>query len=85
MSRLNEMPLQFMLEVEVFYCLGIYFVGPFPALFSNEYILVAADYVSKWVEVIASQKAHGKTMIKFLKKNIFTRFRTRRVLVSDGG
>lgn len=53
-SKLNEIPLQIMLEVEVFYCWGVDFVGPFPASFSNEYILVAVDYVSKWVEVIAS-------------------------------
>ena len=75
------MPLQNMLEVEVFDCWGIDFVGPFPSSFSNEYILVAVDYVSKWVEAIASQKADAKTVIKFLKKNIFTRFGTPRVLI----
>ncbi|WJX86517.1 hypothetical protein P8452_68818 [Trifolium repens] len=41
------MPLQNILEVEVFDCWGIDFVGPFPSSFSNEYILVAVDYVSK--------------------------------------
>jgi hypothetical protein len=46
---------------------------------------VAVDYVSKWVEAIASPKADSKTVIKFLKKNIFTRFGTPRVLISDGG
>lgn len=44
---------------------------------------MAFDYVSKWVEEISSQKADGKTAIKFLKKNIFTRFGTPRVLISD--
>lgn len=53
-SKQNEMPLQSMLEVEVFYCWGIDFIGPFPVSFSNEYILVAVDYIYKWVEVIAS-------------------------------
>ncbi|CAJ2666995.1 unnamed protein product [Trifolium pratense] len=43
------------------------------------------DYVSKWVEAVASPKADGKMMIKFLKKNIFTHFGTPRVLISDGG
>jgi len=42
------MPLQSILEVEVFDCWGIDFVGPFPSSYSNEYILVAVDYVSKW-------------------------------------
>ncbi|GAU40251.1 hypothetical protein TSUD_219620 [Trifolium subterraneum] len=79
------MPLQSILEVEVFDRWGIDFVGPFPSSLSNEYILVAVDYVSKWVEAIASPKADGKTVIKFLKKNIFTRFGTPRVLISDGG
>jgi hypothetical protein len=79
------MPLQNIHVVEVFDCWGIDFVGPFPSSFSNEYILVAVDYVSKWVEAIASPKADGKTVVKFLKKNIFTRFGTPRVLISDGG
>jgi hypothetical protein len=85
MSKWNEMPLQSILEVEVFDCWGIDFVGPFPSPYSNEYILVAVDYVSKWVEAIASPKADSKTVVKFLKKNIFTRFGTPRVLISDGG
>jgi len=41
------MPLQNIMEVEVFDCRGIDFVGPFPSFFGNEYILVAVDYVSK--------------------------------------
>ena len=85
MSKRNEMPLQLILEVEVFDCWGIDFVGPFPSSYSNEYILVAVDYVSKWVEAVASPKADSKTVVKFLKKNIFTRFGTPRVLISDGG
>lgn len=84
-SKRNEMPLQNLLEVEVFDCWGIDFVGPFPSSLNNEYILVAVDYVSKWVEAIASPKADSKTVIKFLKRNIFTRFGTPRVLISDGG
>ncbi|XP_058734008.1 uncharacterized protein LOC131605698, partial [Vicia villosa] len=84
-SKRNEMPLTNMLEVEVFDCWGIDFVGPFPSSFGCEYILVVVDYVSKWVEAIACPKADGKTVIKFLKKNIFTRFGTPRILISDGG
>lgn len=79
------MHLQNMLEVEAFYCWDIDFVGLFLASCPYEYILVAVDYVSKWVDAIASQKADGKTMIKILKKNIFTRFGTPRVLISDEG
>ena len=51
--RPNEMPLNNILEVELFDVWGIDFMGPFPSSFSNQYILVAVDYVSKSVEVVA--------------------------------
>lgn len=35
-SKQNEFPFQSMLEVEVFDCWGIDYVGPFPTSFSNE-------------------------------------------------
>jgi len=79
------MPLQAILEVEVFDCWGIDFVGPLPSSYNNEYILVAVDYVSKWVEATACQKNDAKTVIKFLKRQIFSQFRVPRVLISDGG
>ena len=79
------MPLQGILEVEVLDCWGIDFVGPFPPSFNNEYILVAVDYVSKWVEALACPKNDANTVIKFLKRQIFSRFGTPRVLISDGG
>ena len=67
------MPLHTILEVEIFDYWGIDFVGPFPPSFSNEYILVVVDYVSKWVEAVACQKSDAKIVIKFLKKQIFSR------------
>jgi hypothetical protein len=79
------MPLSTILEVEVFDCWGIDFVGLLPSSFSNEYILVAVEYVSKWIEAIACAKSDTKTVERFLKKNIFTRFGTPRVLKNDGG
>ena len=48
-SKQNELSLQSMLEVEVFDYWGIYFVRPFYSYFTNKYILVAVDYVSKLV------------------------------------
>jgi len=50
LSRKSEMPLNFILEVEIFDVWGIDFMGPFPSSRGNKYILVTVDYVSKWVE-----------------------------------
>ena len=59
-------------------------MGPFPSSHGNKYIIVAVDYVSKWVEAIASLYNDAKIVIKFLKK-IFTTFGTPRAIISDGG
>ena len=83
-SRRNEMPLQNIMEVEIFDCWGIDFVGPLPSSDKNIYILVAVDYVSKWVEAIATPMNDGRVVIKFLKKNIFSCFGVPRALISDG-
>ena len=81
----NEMPLQNIIKVEVFACWGIDFVGPLQSSYGNIYILVVAYYVSKWVEVISTPKNDVGVVIKFLKKNIFSRFGVPKVLISDGG
>jgi len=73
------------LEVEVFDYWGIDFIGPLPSSFSKEYILLAVDYVSKLVEVVATPTNNAKIVIKFLKKNIFSRFGVPGVLISDRG
>ena len=78
------MPLQNIQEIEVFDCWGIDFMDPLPSSLSNEYILIVVEYVSRRVEVIPTQKADSKTVIKFVKKNIFCKFGTPRVLISDG-
>ena len=79
------MPMKVFMEVELFDVWGIYFMGPFPNSGLNEYILVAVDYVSKWVEAIATLTNDSKVVINFLRKNIFARFGVPRALVSDGG
>ena len=60
-------------------------MGPFPPSKDNLYILVAVDYVSKWVEAIARPKNDVKTMVKFFQKNILTRFGAPRAIVSNEG
>ena len=81
----NEMPLHNIMEVEVFNCRGIDFMGYLPSSYGNQYILVVVDYVPKWVKVVAASKNDAKTIIKFLKKNIFSCLGVPRVLISDGG
>ncbi|KAL1224020.1 putative mitochondrial protein [Cardamine amara subsp. amara] len=84
-SKRNEMPQNFILEVEVFDVWGIDFMGPFPSSYGNEYILVAVDYVSKWVEALASPTNDSRVVIKMFKSIIFPRFGVPRVVISDGG
>ena len=84
-SKRNEMPQNFILEVEVFDVWGIDFMGPFPSSYGNEYILVAVDYVSKWVEAVASKTNDSSVVKKMFKTVIFPRFGIPRVVISDGG
>ncbi|CAA7037213.1 unnamed protein product [Microthlaspi erraticum] len=85
-SRRNEMPQNPILEVEVFDVWGIDFMGPFdPSSHGNRYILVAVDYVSKWVEAIACPANDHKPVLKLFKSVIFPRYGIPRVVISDGG
>ncbi|KAL9232917.1 hypothetical protein vseg_007978 [Gypsophila vaccaria] len=79
------MPQNGNLEVEIFDVWGIDYQGPFPSSNGNEYILVAVDYVSKWVEALASPKCEAKTVIKLFKTIIFPHFGVPRAVISDGG
>ncbi|KAL8108826.1 hypothetical protein AgCh_025065 [Apium graveolens] len=85
MSKSDEIPLNVLLEFEVFNVWGIDFMGPFISSCNNQYILLAVDYVSKWVEVKALPTNDMKVVLNFLHKQIFTRFGTPRVIISDEG
>nr|GEU87346.1 reverse transcriptase domain-containing protein [Tanacetum cinerariifolium] len=52
-SQRDEMPQNSIQTCEIFDVWGIDFMGPFPSSRGNKYILVAVDYMSKWVEVKA--------------------------------
>ncbi|CAN6463129.1 unnamed protein product [Victoria cruziana] len=60
-------------------------MGPFLLSFGYLYILVAVNYVSKWVEAVATRTNDHKVVLKFIKHNIFSRFGVPRVMISDGG
>nr|GEV69169.1 reverse transcriptase domain-containing protein [Tanacetum cinerariifolium] len=61
---------------------GIDFMGPFQSYRGNKYILVAVDYLSKWVEAKALPTNDARIVFKFLK-NLFARFGTPRAIISD--
>ena len=84
-SKRDEPPLQHILEVELFNIWGMDFMGPFPLSFSNLYILLAVDYVSKWVEAIPTRTNDAKVVASFIRSHIFTGFGTPRALITDGG
>ena len=65
-SQKHKMPLTNILEVKLFNVSGIDFIGPFPPSFGNLYILVAVDYVSKWVEVATLPTNDVKAVVKFI-------------------
>jgi hypothetical protein len=73
------------LQIELFDIWGIDYMGPFPKSKNYEYILVAVDYVSKWVETIPCIAADAKNSKKMLEEIIFPRFRVPRMVISDGG
>ena len=60
-------------------------MGPFPQSNGFLYILLAVDYVSKWVEAIPTRTNNHVVVVKFLKENIFSRFGMPRAIIIDQG
>ncbi|KAJ9535161.1 hypothetical protein OSB04_un001760 [Centaurea solstitialis] len=84
-SSRNQMPQFPMLVCEIFDVWGIDFMGPFPASFGNLYIILAVDYVSKWVEAKATRTDDSRVVADFVKSHIFSRFGTPKAIISDRG
>ncbi|GJR13703.1 reverse transcriptase domain-containing protein [Tanacetum coccineum] len=83
-SQKDEMPQNAIQVCEIFDVWGIDFMGPFPSSRGNKYILVAVDYLSKWVEAKALPTNDARVVVKFLK-SLFARFETPRAIISDRG
>ncbi|GJR21174.1 reverse transcriptase domain-containing protein [Tanacetum coccineum] len=69
---------------EIFDVWGIDFMGPFPSSQGNKYILMAVDYLSKWVEAKMLPTNDARVVCEFLK-SLFAQFRTPRAIISDRG
>ncbi|CAN6723552.1 unnamed protein product [Malus baccata var. baccata] len=69
----DQMPQNPIFNVEIFDVWGIDFMGPFPSSHGFVYILLAVDYVSKWVEARATRTNDSKVVADFVKTNIFAR------------
>ncbi|GKE87721.1 reverse transcriptase domain-containing protein, partial [Tanacetum coccineum] len=59
-------------------------LGPFLSSRGNKYILVAVDYLSKWVEEKALPTNDARVVVKFLK-SLFARFGTPHAVINDRG
>ncbi|GJU42307.1 reverse transcriptase domain-containing protein [Tanacetum coccineum] len=81
-SHRDEMPQNAIQVCEIFDVWGIDFMGPFPSSRGNKYILVAVDYLSKWVEAKALPTNDARVVVKFLK-SLFSRFGAPRAIISD--
>nr|GEW24423.1 reverse transcriptase domain-containing protein [Tanacetum cinerariifolium] len=83
-SQRDEMPQNSIQVYEIFDIWGIDFIGPFPSSKGNKYILVAVDYLSKWVEAKTLPTNDARVVVKFLK-SLFSRFGIPRAIISDRG
>ena len=79
------MVMRSILEVEIFDLWGIDFMGPFSLSNGKEYILVAVDYVSKWVEAIPTRKNDHREVLRFVTRYIFAWYGFPRAIINDGG
>ncbi|CAM8982156.1 unnamed protein product [Rhodiola kirilowii] len=84
-SARNEMPQVPIFVNDVFDVWGLDFMGPFPVSCGYTYILVVVDYVSKWVEAKATRCDDAKTVIEFLRTNLFCRYGVPKAIISDQG
>nr|GFA96405.1 reverse transcriptase domain-containing protein [Tanacetum cinerariifolium] len=81
-SQKDDMPHNSIQIYEIFDVWGIDFMGPFLSSKGNKYILVAVDYLSKWVEAKALPTNNARVVVKFLK-SLFSQFGTPKAIISD--
>jgi hypothetical protein len=75
------MPLTSNLQIDIYDVCGIDFMGPFPNSEGCKYILVAVDYVSKWVEPLPCRAADAMHPKRMFHEVIFLRYRVPRIVI----
>jgi len=70
---------------EIFDVWGLDFMGPFPSSFGFNYILMLVDYISKWIEVVATKANDARTAMKHTKSLILHRYGVPKAIISDRG
>jgi len=78
----DAMPLISNLQIDIFDVWGIDYMGPFLPSKKYEYILVAVDYVSKWIEAMPCRNADSMHSKKMFEEIIFSRFRVPKIVIS---
>ena len=61
-------------------------MGPFPkAIGQHKFLFVEVDYFTKWVEAEAIASITEREVLRFIWKNIITRFGVPRAMIFDNG
>jgi transposase InsO family protein len=81
----DAMPLTSNLQINIFDVWGIDFMGPFPNSEGCEYILVAINNVSKWVEALPCRAVDAMHSKRMFHEVIFLRYEVPRIVICDGG
>jgi hypothetical protein len=81
----DAMPLTSNIQIDIFDVWGIDFIGPFPNFEGCKYILVAVNYVSKWVEALPGRATNAMHSKRMFHEVIFPRYGVPRIVISDGG
>jgi hypothetical protein len=87
-SKRDEMPLRPQVTLKVFDKWEVDFVGPInlPARrLGARYIIIATEYLTKWVEAVVVKDCSVGTVAHFLFEKVITRFVCPRILMSDKG
>jgi hypothetical protein len=79
------MPLTNNLQIKLFNVWGIDNMEPFSKSKNYEYILVAVDYIFKWVKAMPCKATDAKSSKRMSEEIIFPRFCVPRMVISDGG